>query len=356
MIARLHVARLFGAVMLGTMAGACGVWLVIDFADGIRLYSGEGWLAAVLELYACKLATVAWQLAPAAAAIAAALATSALRRTGEVTALRALGHGPGTFAWPVGAVALFAGGLLTFAEDPVVVPATYRAEELTAKRFHRWGDYMLYHRHRSWFMGEHGRVFDLEIPDGRGFRSVTIYELDESFRLRRRMDAARIDPAGPGRWRLEDATVRVFAEGEPMRQTREAERFENFPEDLSLFRVRAGRPTQMRRAELPEQIFVRRRLGLPSLEWELTLHERRAYQLAGVPAALLGAALALRPGRRGHVTAALAEGGLVTAGMFALAAVARTFTLAGHLPAIVGGWASFAAVCVGAALALWRLR
>jgi lipopolysaccharide export system permease protein len=96
--------------------------------------------------------------------------------------------------------------------------------------------------------------------------------------------------------------------------------------------VKPGRPSQLRRRELPPQIEIREKFPWPAREWRLSLHERRAYHLAGLPAARLGAALALRPGRRGHLTAAIAEGVLVTVGQWIVSALSRTFSLAGHFP------------------------
>lgn len=354
MIAFRYIARAFGLAAITSLSGLAAIFLVVDFADRAKIYQGEGWLAAVGELYACKLAMVVWQLAPAAAALGGAVAISALRRTGEVTALRALGRGPAVFAWPISLAAMVVGGLLFAAEDAVVVPASYRAEEITTRRFNRWGDWAVYHRTRRWFRGQDGRVYHLGRADGAAFAEVTLYEFDDDFAIRRRTDIARMEPLEDGRWRLRDVVVRSFEPGGLMREEHLGEQLELFDEDPELFRVRTGRPSQLSRGELPRQIELRRRLGLPFREWELSLYERRAYQLAGVPAALLGMALALRRNRRGHLTAAIAEGVLVTAGLWAASAMAKTLTLAGHLSPLVGGFLPLAGLVAVASWVLWR--
>lgn len=355
MIVFRYLARAYLGALVAALVGMCALFLIIDFADRAKFFTGAGWLEAVVELYLCKLAVTAHQLAPAALALGAAVAMSALRRTGEVTALRSLGRGPWTFTAPVAAVALTFGGLLFAVEDPVVVPANYRAEEITALRFHRWGDWKTYHWNRRWYRGETGTIYYLGRIEDKGFVDVAVYELDDDFRLRRRIDAARITPTDGG-WKLSDAVVRTFAADGSMHEERVASHIETFPDDLREFRVKTGRPSQLRRRELPEQIELREKLGLPVREWQLALHERRSYQLTSVPVAVLGACLALRRNRRGHLTAAIAEGFVVTIALWALSALARTLTLAGHLSPLVGGWLPLAVACVAMAVALRKAR
>lgn len=352
MIAQRYVARGYVFAMCAALAALTILFLIIDFADRAKIYTGAGWLLAVVELYACKAAVTAYQLAPAGLALGAAIAMSGLRRTGEVTALRALGRTPATFAVPVAIVSGVTAGALFLLEDPVVVRANYRAEEITVQRFHRWGDWVTYHHDRRWFRGKGERMYYLGRIDDAGFADVTVYELTKEFRLARRIDASRMEPTADGAWLLRHAVTRTFAGDTPMTEVREDERIERFPDDVREFRVKKGRPSQIRRREIPEQIAARRRVGLPTREWELALHERRAYQLAGIPAALLGMGLALRPRRRGHLTAAIAEGFVVTIALWGANAVCRTLTLAGHFDPIVGGWLPSVLVCVAAAIAV----
>lgn len=356
MITARYIARAYVGALVAALAGMSALYLIVDFADRAKFYEGAGWLTAVVELYACKLALVVYQLAPAGLGLGAAIAMSGLRKTGEVTALRALGRGPGTFAWPVGLVALAIGLAITALEDRVVVPANYRAEEITALRFHRWGDWSAYHNTKRWFRGQNNRVYFLGRLAGQGFADVTLYDLTPDFRLARRIDARSLEPMPDGQWKLSQVVTRTFAPDATMHEVREDERLERFPEDVQLFRVKTGRPQQLKREDLPPQIALREKLGLPSREFELALQERRAYQLVGVPAALIGLSLALRRNRRGHLTAAISEGFAVTIGLWTLTVLARTLSLAGHLPPLAAGWLPLTVASLVAAAALRLAR
>ena len=93
-----ELARLFFA----TLGGVVLVYLVIDFADRAHGFTGRAWGRAAAELYLNKAAVVAYQLAPAALIIAAALLITILSRRGEMTALLSLGVRPLRLAGPVG--------------------------------------------------------------------------------------------------------------------------------------------------------------------------------------------------------------------------------------------------------------
>ncbi len=108
----------------------------------------------------------------------------------------------------------------------------------------------------------------------------------------------------------------------------------------------------MRVPELREQIRARRGSGLSYTQFSLALHNRFAYPLAGIPAALLAVGLALRRGRKGHLTTAVVEGLVVSMALWGLMVVARTLVLAGRIPAGIAAWAPTAILVIGSAL-LW---
>ena len=102
-------------LFVATLGGVVLIYLVIDFADRAHTYSGRAWGRAAAELYANKAAVVAYQLAPAALIIAAALVVTLLSRRGELTALLALGVRPLRLASPIAALSYFVLGLMGLA-------------------------------------------------------------------------------------------------------------------------------------------------------------------------------------------------------------------------------------------------
>ena len=344
-----YMARTYLGLVAAVLVGILFVFLVVDFVDRSRAYTGEGWVADVLLLYANKAVVALHQLGPAALLLAAGMTVSTLARRGEVTAVRALAFGPRALYLPVAACALTCALGLAVLDEFVVGDASRRVDEISV-RFRRSSDWGAYYSPRQWLRsGPH----ILHLRGGspaEGFTDVTLLTVGEGFRLERRVDAAVMRPVGGSRWRLTQATERSFPASGGTRVAHHGATELDLGIDASALRIRPGRPEQMRAGVLREQIELRARAGLPVRQYELALHNRLAYPLAGLPAALLAVGLALRAGRKGHITAALMEGLAVILGMWGLMVVFRGLATGERLPPVVAAWAP---VVLLSALALW---
>jgi lipopolysaccharide export system permease protein len=157
------------------------------------------------------------------------------------------------------------------------------------------------------------------------------------------------------RWRLTGVVERSFSpDGSTQVQSKQEAEYDLGVPSHS-FRIRPGRPEQMRSAELREQIVARAEVGLASRQYELALHNRFAYPMAGFPAALLAVGLALRPNRRGNLTAAIVEGLLIAVAMWGLMVVCRTLVMTERLAPGVAAWLPAIILSVAAA-GLWLRR
>ncbi len=356
---RYAARRTLGAT-LAALAGVVAIYLAVDFVDNSAGFGGHGWVPAVLELYANKAADVVRMVAPAAMLLGAGISVSTFRSTREYTAMRSLGLGPWRLAVPVLAVTFGLGVALVVLHELVGVRAAERAEEISAVRFGRGGDkrrFLASREPKRWFRGQDGKhVYNLRgaLPGG-GFERVTILEVDPSFRLARRIDAARMRPDGDA-WMLEDVEDRTFQpDGEMTLETASARRYA-FDEPPEAFSVAPGRPSQMRFATLVHQINLRRRLGLPVVEFQLERYNRLAYPFAGVPGALVALALALRRNRRGHVSSALVESVGVSIAFWGVQGISFALGLSGRFPPWVAAWAPNVLFLAAGLVAVRRTR
>jgi lipopolysaccharide export system permease protein len=112
----------------------------------------------------------------------------------------------------------------------------------------------------------------------------------------------------------------------------------------------------MRWETLVQQIDLRKRLGLPTLDFELERENRVAYPFAAVPGALLALALALRRNRKGHVSAALLEAVGVSLLFWAAQGVSWALALSGRVPPFVAAWAPNALFLAAGIAAVRRTR
>jgi lipopolysaccharide export system permease protein len=348
------------AATLAALGGVIAIFLAIDFVDNASAFSGPGWVAAVLELYANKAAAVAYQTAPAALLLGASIAASGFRQTREWTALRSLGLGPWRLAVPILAVALLVGGGMAVLNDVVGVRAAERAEEIQATRFVRGGSarrWQAVRQPKRWFRSPDGRrIYHLrgQRPGG-GFEGTTILEVGAGFRLVRRIDASSMRPASGG-WILTDVEDRRFLEGGQVQLERAAERRFEFSEPPEAFALVPGRPAQMRYAVLTDQIRVRRELGQRVADFELERQGRGAAAFIGGPVALIALALALRPNRKGHVAASMLEAVGGSLALWSVHGISLAMGLSGRLPPLASAWAPVVLFAVAGLLALRRVR
>lgn len=360
MILLRYVAARTLLASLAAQAGVVAIYLAVDFVDNASAFSGPGWGWAVLELYANKAAVVAYQTAPAALLLGAAIAASGLRQTREWTALRSVGLGPWRLAAPALAVALALGGAMALLNDRVGVRAAERVEEIHGTRFVRGGAARRFQAARQpkrWFRSPDGRrIYHLRgaLPGG-GFEGATVLEVTPEFALARRIDAAAMRPAGGG-WVLSDVEDRTFLPDGEVRLERAAERRYEFTEPPEAFAIVPGRPSQMSLGVLSGQIRLRRQLGQRVSDFELERHGRGAAVLIGAPAALLAIALALRPDRRGHVAAALLEAVGVSLALWGVQGLALAMGLSGRVAPAVAAWAPLVLFSAAGLLAVRRVR
>lgn len=332
-----HVAAEYAKALAGTLFGLCAIYLVVDYVDRARNYGGAEEWRWVLLLYGYKAVTVGYELAPGAMLLAAGIVQASLRRRGEYVASRALAIGPWHVVGPVVVVAALVCGGVVLADHPLVSIAIRRIDEINVGHFGYYGAWRLYFGEVRWFRGRR-HIYHLRSGSlDEGFSDVTLYTLSEGFRLAQRVDAARMEPVGGQIWKLRDGTVRTLS-GNASQVEHFAEREMTLDEDPAAFRIIKGRPEQLGLRELREQIELRRNVGLPVERWVLTLHNKLAYPLGGLPGALLGCALALRPGRRSYLTAALAEGFAAIVAYWAVLVFFKAATLAGLIAPAAAAW------------------
>lgn len=348
------VARLYAALFGAVLGAVLVVFLVGDFADRLGAYLRHP-AADVAVLYWNKLLVAAHQLAPAAMLLAAGAAVSTLRRRGEWTAMQALGMSRWVVALPLLLCTLGLSAALVAFDEWVVTGAGTRVDQLMVERFQRWGDYRAWYFPKQWF-----RVSDAivhvrgESAEGR-VSDVSLLEVDGDFHLARRLDARAMTSLGGARWALEDVEERrFFPDGRAPVATHARLEVALEGSTPDTFSIRTGRPELMPVRVLAEQLALRARVGLPTERYLLALHNRFAYPLTGCAAALLALMLALRPGRKGHLTLALVEGLGVIVGLFALLLAGKALVMGEHLAPSVAAWAPVLGLVAASAALWWR--
>ncbi len=331
-----YVARLTAGIFLSVALGLVALFLVIDFGDWLRLYTGKP-VADVATLYWYRSHVALVQFSPAALVLAAGLAITVVRRRGEWTALRALGASPMTLVRPVVLVSLVSAlGLVVFQEF-VVSQSGPKIDRLMMERFDRWGDFLAVYSPRRWFrtgpylLNVRGEANPEQLED------VRVFELGPKSELVRWIEGRRLVFVRDGTWRVDDGNELVVegAEAHPGRQGQ----FElPIPIRPEVTQLAVGRPEWMPLRVLGRQVPLMSTLKLPTEATRFAIHQRWAAPLASVLAALIACLLGLRSQARPSVPRALLEGAGLYGGLFVAGMISRSLAINDRLTPVLAAW------------------
>ncbi|MFT3709160.1 MAG: LptF/LptG family permease [Archangium sp.] len=331
------VAKLAAGLFIALSLALVALFLVIDFGDWLRLYTGKPpGDVALLYWYRSHLALV--QFAPAALVLTGGLTITLIRRRGEWTALKALGASPVAVLRPLLVVSL-AGALALLAFQEFVVSSSGpNVDRIMVERFDRWGDFLSVYTPRRWFragpwlINVRGAMADDHLED------VRLFELAPDGRLHRWLEGGKLTFVAEGRWRFDSATE-LTLDGAEARSELPRDALEvALPLRPEITRLAVGRPEWLPLSTLGDQIAVLASLQLPTEATRFAIHQRGTSLLVTALAALITALLALSGKGRPSIPLALISGGVLYGVLFVVSMIARSLALNGHLAAPLAAW------------------
>lgn len=331
-----YVASLTLGVFVAMAFGLVSLFLVIDFGDWLRIYTGKPVIDVVtLYWYRSHLALV--QFAPAALVLASGLTITVVRRRGEWTALRALGAAPITLLRPVLIVALVASMALVVFQEFVVSESGPRVDRIMVERFDRWGDFVAVYSPRRWFKAGEALVNVRGDANPEKLQDVRVFELGPKHALVGWTDAATLTYVSNGRWRADEAHSIRFAGDTVVSDERGS--FElPLPLAPEITQLAVGRPEWMPLTRLSKQVELMRALDLPTESTRFAIHQRWAMPFAAVVAAFIAAMLGLRSKVKASVPRTLLEGAGLYGGLFVAGMISRSLAINARLPPFAAAW------------------
>ncbi len=343
-----HLLPLFTLALLAFV----GLYLIIDFFEKVDDLLEKQVPAFQAALYfLCKIPLVAMQGIPMSLLLATLIALGILKRNRELTALRAAGIHTFRYAGPIVGAA-FVVAVLHFGLGETL------ARGLSQKSQAIWQEYvqnrkqtLSWSQENVWFRG-HNIIYQIRLHDRKlqTLEKVTLFFLDDHFRLTERLDAKRLRWENDG-WIAEDGLVLRFS-GEEIQQ----EWFQSLPlslqETLDDFSSLVTLPEELGWLDLYRYTQKIRKEGYNAVPYEVELNLRAAAPVTTLILTLLGITLALRQSPHGGIAVGIGLALIVASLYMVLTHLGSSLAMAGILPPMVGVWAGnliFGAV----ALYLW---
>lgn len=339
---------------IGLAVGAVLV-LVGDLLQTLdRLLRVRPPLLHIVEMLAFRLPGALYQGLPVVVLIATVFLFLSLSRQHELDALKAAGVSLYRTAVPVLLVASAVSVGAGLFQETLLPDISARADEIDRVKIRGGLPRHLQRRTQIWYRASDTRFFRLDLldPVARAVDGLTLMELDDEFRLRRRVDAARAlwTPAG---WELSSGAIRDIGpdgtlHSAPFERMRMA-----LPEHIDDFIQVQKPPETMSFRELRAYVAKLRENGRDVGRYAVDLYGKLSFPLVDVVMALVAIPFALASPRSGGRALGIALAVAIGASYWLVNAMAISFAKADLLPPLLAAWtANVVFAGLGAALLL----
>lgn len=333
-----YLLREFSKMAVATTTGSLLLFVVIDFferADEFLKYKTSA--DEVIRYYLYSMPNIFLLTSPVAVLLAVLITVSLRARANEFTAIFSGGISIWRACAPILAGCAFFSALSLIGSE-ILAPRTNRwAREIARLKVRPGKVDAQFSLNRYWIRGANG-ILSAQVvhPDKQELFGFQYLEVDENFRLVRRIDARSATFLKDGKWVLRRGTERRFS-GSP-EVARFAEREFFFPETLLAFLEGETPPEEMTYAQLSDYIRDSVGRGYDVRRYEVDLHAKLSYPLLNVVIGLVAIPFALRSPRSGGVWRSIGMGLFIGFVCWTLLSTSLSLGKKGVLPPFLAAW------------------
>jgi lipopolysaccharide export system permease protein len=337
-----HVTGEFLAILLLCLGGILGIYYVVDIFNHLDIFiSYEVPLGTKLSYFLWKLPMILWQVTPVAVLIAMVTVIGLMYRHNELTAIKAAGVSLFAITRPLLLVALGVSGLIFLNNEYLLPFANQQANHIRDVEIKGKPPRGLFRQSRVWYVGRDNTIYNVAMLDPlqSTMEGITLFRLDQDFRLTERIDARKAEP-GPDGWVFTGVIRRTFADGG--RRLGLAQRLDRLvlplEERLEDFIKYKKKPDEMSYPELRAYVEKIANSGYNAVPYRVDLLAKTALPFISLVISFLSLGLAVRGSRRGGVVASI--GLCIALGVvyWLLISVGLSLGHAGRLPPLLASW------------------
>lgn len=333
-----YLLREFSRTAAAAVTGFLLLFMVIDVAERAdEFLKYEATAGEMLRYYLYSLPNIFVLTSPVAVLLAVLVTVSLRARANEFTAIFAGGISFWRACAPILAGCAVLSGLSLTVSEALVPHANRKAKEIARIRVRPDRIKAQFSLNRYWIRGE-GGILSAQVidPEKRELFGFLYLEVDDAFRLVRRVDARSATILEGGDWILRDGTERTFT-GDPA-VSRFAEKGFSLPETLPMFLEGETAPDEMTYARLSRYIRDSVARGYDVRRYEVDLHAKISHPLLNVVIALVAIPFALRSPRSGGVWRSIGTGLLIGFACWMLLSASLSLGKKGLLPPVLAAW------------------
>lgn len=332
----------FLRILLLTLCSFIGIYLLIDFFEKIGDFLDfQASTSHYLTFFLNNIPIIISQVLPLAVLMTMVLTLGSLGRTNEITAMRACGLSLWRIIRSLMLLSLLVSCLqLVINEELVPINAqklNYLLRiELKGKSQQALAQGKIWYRDK-------GRIVHIILadPDGEKLQGVTIFELDQTSRLARRLTAPVVK-FQEGSWLAKTARIRTFGSerGDLLKSELKTDhrlQLGRSPDDFKSGQSKNNELTFRQLSRVARKIQAE---GFDATRYLVDMHGRLAAPFTCLIMAFLGVPFALQRGRGSSIAVGIGLSLGIGVVYFILQSLVLAFGYSGALPPIVAAWAT----------------
>lgn len=319
------------------------LFLVFDLFERMRVFVREdAQFSFVVQYMLLKVPQIVQLMMPIAILVATLITIGRLSQNSEMTAMRACGASVIWLVSPLLVLGACFSLLMLILSETLVPAATQKAEEIYLFDIRDRDQSGAYDRSDFWYRVDNA-FYSIALYNSRDkvLDNLTIYNLDENFKLQRRLDAAQ------AQWQNEDTgwvMSRVVESIVSKDGAIKTQTFDQLPllieEQPQDFYNMKRRPETMNYQELSLYIEKLQQEGVPVTEYLVAQSAKLAFPFVNLIVVMIAIPFALITARSGTMTYSFVLGVSVGFGYYVFHAISTSLGSAELLPITASAWAA----------------
>lgn len=347
-----YLLRQFLTVLGLCIFASTSLFLVFDLFERMRIFiRDETTFFVAFSYMALKIPMIVHLMTPVGILIATLLSIGRLSQQSEITAMRTCGLSIFSLARPLLMVGVVISVLMFILGETIVPWATDKVDEIYSidiKKEHLSGSY---DRANFWYRLDN-RFYEIGFFDSRTdtLKDVAIFEFDDDFRLKRRIDSEEVvwNQHPSIRWTMKNVVEISLNQNNGFSITQ----FDSLPlvidETPESFRSSRKKPETMGYFELHRYIEKLRSEGVHVTKYLVDAAAKVAFPFINILVILVAFPFALGSARSGKLTKGFIWGVSLGFGYYIVFAVSSSFGAAELLPIHIAAWtANILVACLG---------
>ena len=338
-----YILSIYIRIFFLASATFVGIYLLVDFFEKVDNFIEHGATASQYLLYfGNKIPLIISQVTPLAVLMAVFMTLGGLTRTNELTAIKSCGLSLIRTTWPLLLASLLT-ALTILAINEFVLPLSVKTANTIYEEQVRKKTSIVFKRDRLWFREGAGIVnISLVEPENKTITGLTIYQIDEQFRLTQRTDAASGHYSDDKGWVFSQVTHREFnaVTGEMIGEHKEPEQFLVLSKTPDDFKESEPDLESLNFRQLSALVTKMESEGHSPVRYKVDMHSRLATPFANVIMAVLGIPFALQRGRQTNVATGVALSIVIGFAYYVIMAAMQAFGYSAVAPPAVAAWSA----------------